>query len=128
MRHIPDLSVTEILKLEHGVYSDNVLCILISVKRSFCFYLDIQDNGVSRTLSKRIEDLGLVSCSIIILPPTMHKKSGNQRVVGWFSWCERSDAIPTLAHPNHVEFDNVDKLNSVKVLQCNAISVSILIL
>ncbi|KAG7308371.1 hypothetical protein JYU34_005569 [Plutella xylostella] len=29
------------------------------VRRNFCFYLDIQDNGVSRTLSKRIEDLGL---------------------------------------------------------------------
>ncbi|KAL4713201.1 hypothetical protein ACJJTC_002947 [Scirpophaga incertulas] len=29
------------------------------VRRNFCFYLDIQDNGISRYLSRRIQDMGL---------------------------------------------------------------------
>ncbi|KAJ2938051.1 hypothetical protein O0L34_g14505 [Tuta absoluta] len=29
------------------------------VRRNFCFYLDIQDNGLARSLSRRLQDLGL---------------------------------------------------------------------
>ncbi|KAI5637301.1 DBF zinc finger domain-containing protein [Phthorimaea operculella] len=40
------------------------------VRRNFCFYLDIQDNGLARSLSRRLQDLGLVRFHLhILLPP-----------------------------------------------------------
>lgn len=35
--------------------------IFISVRKNFCFYLDIQEPVLSRSISRRLQDMGLVS-------------------------------------------------------------------
>lgn len=39
-----------------------------AVRKNFCFYLDIQDHGLARSISRRIQDMGLVS-RFCALPP-----------------------------------------------------------
>lgn len=50
-----------VLAVSNGIY--------VAVRRNFCFYLDIQDHGLARSLSRRLQDMGLVSNSGLFLPP-----------------------------------------------------------
>lgn len=53
--------------------------IYVAVRRNFCFYLDIQDHGLARSLSRRLQDMGLVSNSGLFFAAKMKSRFHNKK-------------------------------------------------